>query len=79
MANRKVVTPVSSFDVSGRAFMKGRNYYADDPDLKGREHLMQPSDKIVIDWQTHSRYAPVEQATAAPGEKRARAKKATNG
>jgi hypothetical protein len=71
-AERKVVTPVDSFDVSGRAFHKGRNYYADDPDLKGREHLVQPAASIVVDWKTHSKYAPVEQATAAPGEKRTR-------
>jgi hypothetical protein len=75
-AERKVVTPIWSFDVSGRVFHKGRNYYADDPDLKGREELVQPAAAIVVDWKTHSKYAPVEQATAAPGEKRTRAKRA---
>lgn len=48
-------TARTSFSTGRRIVRRGQTVAADDPVLKGREHLFRPS---------------VEQATAAPGEQR---------
>lgn len=57
-------------DPNGRVYTPGVLVNADDPIVKGREVYFEPVEVAA------SRHAPVEQATAAPGERRSVTKKA---
>jgi hypothetical protein len=72
MATLRCKEPFAA-DIKGvpRVVPAGALVDSNDPVVKGREHLFEPVDAFM-----ERRTADVEQATAAPGEKRSIAKKA---
>ena len=55
------------------AVEEGKAYWADHPVVEAHPSSFSPDPIVILprDWEPASREAPVEQATAAPGEKRA--------
>lgn len=62
-------------DPNGRVYTPGELVSADDPHVKGREHMFETVEDHVATRAASSPTGAVETATAAPGQRRSRSKK----